>query len=204
MRVAGFILRAVILTVMFSTCFLIVSPPTTAAADDAARADAEAILVDLGPAPVFTLPSYAGARVSLTDYLGHGPVIVDFWATWCAPCRRALPGLQALYDRYRERGLSVLAISTDDPRNQPKIGPFLRAQKLTFPVLLDGENRVARQFHVTTVPATFIVSAEGRLMAIHRGYRDGDEAILEKEILALLGDESRELDESAPPPGAHP
>jgi peroxiredoxin len=143
-------------------------------------------LKDLGEAPHFTLEAYSGRRVTLTQVLQDGPAVIDFWATWCSPCREALPQLQALHEKYSERGLTVLAISQDDPRSQPKIGPFVRSQRLTFPVLLDGDHRVARLWRVSTLPTTFLVDPSGRIVALHRGYRDGDERILEDEILALL------------------
>lgn len=143
-------------------------------------------LPDLGPAPDFTLENNAGGRTSLAEHLAAGPVIVDFWATWCTPCRKAMPHLQVLQDEYGDRGLTVLALSVDDPRNQPKIGAFVRSQKLTFPILLDGESRVARLYRVASVPTTFLISPAGRVVAFHRGYRDGDEKLLADEVAALF------------------
>jgi peroxiredoxin len=153
-------------------------PPVAGAADPE--------LQDLGAAPAFALEAYGGGRIQLEDQLGQGPVIVDFWATWCAPCVQALPHLQALYGRFADQGLQVLAISQDDPRSQPKIGAFVRSRKLTFPVLLDADHRVARLFRVTGVPTTFLISATGRVVALQRGYRAGDEKILAAQVEALL------------------
>lgn len=147
---------------------------------------AEPVLSDLGPAPAFELEVYSGGRTSLADHLADGPVIVDFWATWCGPCRHALPHLQSLQDQYADRGLTVLAVSIDDPRNQPKIGAFVRAQKLSFPVLLDGDSRVARLYRATSVPTTFLISPAGRVVAFHRGYREGDEKLIADEVAALF------------------
>ncbi len=141
---------------------------------------------DHGAAPDFTLPAHAGGEVNLGAVLARGPVILEFWATWCAPCRRALPHLQTLQDRYGERGLSVLTVSQDDPRSQPKIGAFLRAHRLSLPVLLDSDRRAARLYRVINVPATFLISPAGRITAVQRGYRDGDERLLEAALLALL------------------
>jgi len=159
------------------------------------NASAETALEDLGPAPAFTLESHDGDRVDLAGFLEKGPVIIDFWATWCKPCRRALPHLQALYEKYRERGVTVLAISEDDPRSQAKIGSFLRSQRLTFPVLLDGEKQVARQYRVATLPTTFLVSSDGQIVALHRGYRDGDVTLIEQQLEALLAASSQEVSE---------
>ncbi len=144
------------------------------------------VLADLGPAPAFILETHDGGRTSLAEHLAAGPVIVDFWATWCAPCRKALPHLQSLQDEYADRGLTVLAVSIDDPRNQPKIDAFARSQKLDFPILLDGDSRVARLYRVASVPTTFLVSPSGRVVAFHRGYRDGDEKLLAAEVAALF------------------
>jgi cytochrome c biogenesis protein CcmG/thiol:disulfide interchange protein DsbE len=149
-------------------------------------ASGDALLEDLGRAPDFTLRTLQGDRIRLTEALERGPVILDFWATWCRPCRQALPQLQALYERYREAGLTVLAVSVDDPRSQPKIAPFARSQELTFPILTDGEKRAGRLYRITAVPTTFLISPEGRIVALHRGYRKGDIMLLEKQVRALL------------------
>lgn len=141
---------------------------------------------DLGAAPAFTLESTANQSVALATALQAGPVIVDFWATWCGPCRQALPELQQLFERYADRGLTVLAISTDEPRNRPKIGSAARALGLTFPVLIDADKRVARLYRVDSVPMTFLVDREGRIRSLHRGFRPGDIQVLEQGLLPLL------------------
>ncbi|MFH1845202.1 MAG: TlpA disulfide reductase family protein [bacterium] len=158
-------------------------------------ASAETTLEDLGPAPAFTLESHDGDRFDLAGYLEKGPVIIDFWATWCKPCRRAMPHLQALYEKYRQRGVTVIGISEDDPRSQAKIGSFLRSQQITFPVLLDGEKQVARQYRVATLPTTFLISSDGQIVSLHRGYRDGDEKLLEQQLEALLAVSGQEVSE---------
>lgn len=145
-------------------------------------------LKDLGEAPDFTLPVHGGGKMTLSEVWKEGPVVVDFWATWCAPCKRALPRYQAIYDKYREQGLSILAVSQDDPRSQAKIGAFFKSQKLTFPALLDGDKKAGRLFGVQTLPVTIVISQEGRVVAVHNGYRDGDERVLERQIVELLSD----------------
>jgi peroxiredoxin len=141
---------------------------------------------DLGPAPAFTLESTAGGRVALAAALDRGPVIVDFWATWCGPCRQALPGLQKLHERYSDRGLTILAVSTDEPRNRPKIGSTARSLGLAFPVLIDADKRAAQLYRVESIPMTFLIDREGRLRSMHRGFRPGDIDVLEQELLPLL------------------
>lgn len=145
---------------------------------------------DLGPAPAFSLESVSGDRTTLSEALAHGPVILDFWATWCGPCRQALPALQVLHERYASRGLTVLAVSTDEPRNRPKIGATARALGLTFPILIDTEKRASQLYRVEAIPMTFLIDREGRIRSLHRGYRQGDAELLERELLPLLDQEA--------------
>ncbi len=149
-------------------------------------ADATTAEPDLGPAPAFSLETVAGDRVVLGEALKRGPVILDFWATWCGPCRQALPELQQLHDRYAPRGLTVLAVSTDEPRNRPKIGATARALGLTFPILIDTEKRASQLYRAEAIPMTFLIDREGRIRSLHRGYREGDVRLLEQELLPLL------------------
>lgn len=148
--------------------------------------DAAAAEQNLGPAPAFTLESTAGDRLTLAAALERGPVIVEFWATWCGPCKQSLPELQRLHERYAARGLTIMAVSTDEPRNRPKIGSTARSLGLTFPVLIDADKRAAQLYRVESVPMTFLIDREGRVRALHRGYRRGDIEILEQELLPLL------------------
>jgi len=144
---------------------------------------------DLGAAPGFTLETPGGEKVSLGDALAEGPVVLDFWATWCGPCRKALPHLQTLYETHKDEGLTVIAVSTDEPRNRPKINSTVRSLGLTFPVLVDGDKEVARLYRIDAVPTTFLISPAGRVTAYHRGYREGDEKRLAREVRALLAEE---------------
>lgn len=149
------------------------------------------LAADDGPrAPDFRLETPSGETVSLAVALEKGPVILDFWATWCGPCRKALPHLQQLQDRYAESGLTVLAVSTDEPRNRPKIESTARSLGLTLSVLVDDRGQVARLYKVDAVPTSFLIARDGRVVAHHRGYRDGDEALLEQELLNLLDGEA--------------
>ena len=112
-------------------------------------------------APEFTLPNLDGEDVTLSELLKDGPVIVDFWATWCKPCIKAFPDLQEIFDNYKDCGLKVLAISIDGPRSTSKVGALIASKGNTFEVLLDPSQAVARKFHVTSVPRTVLVRQDG-------------------------------------------
>ena len=138
-------------------------------------------------APDFTLEDLRGQRVTLSEVLADGPVILDFWASWCAPCRKALPALQGLATEFGDQ-VSVLTVSIDDPRSRPKIGATMRSLGLKLPVLLDGDKSVASLYRVVSVPSTFLIAADGMIVSVHSGYRDGDTDLLAAELARLLSE----------------
>jgi len=137
-------------------------------------------------APDFALPNLAGKDVKLTELLAKGPVVIDFWATWCKPCIKGFPALQQIYDKYREKGVTVVAISVDSPKSQSRVSPFIKSQKYTFEVLLDAEGKVAKKYSAVAIPRTVLVSAQGEIVYTSVGYRPTNEAQLEEALQALL------------------
>jgi cytochrome c biogenesis protein CcmG, thiol:disulfide interchange protein DsbE len=112
------------------------------------------------PAPSFQLQALNGAPTSLADYRGK-PVIVNFWATWCEPCRAEMPLLSALYDHLQAQDLVVLSITDEDGL---KAAQFLGGTKYHPSVLLDPGGKVHKQFHIQSIPATFIFDRDGKLV----------------------------------------
>jgi len=137
-------------------------------------------------APEFTLPNLDGEDVALSELLKDGPVIVDFWATWCKPCIKAFPDLQEIFDKYKDCGLTVLAISIDGPRSTSKVGALIASKGNTFGVLLDPSQAVARKFHVTSVPRTVLVRQDGTVAWAVTGYRPTNHAELDAAVAALI------------------
>ncbi len=137
-------------------------------------------------APEFTLTNLNGEDVTLSELLKDGPVIVDFWATWCKPCIKAFPDLQEIFDKYKGCGLSVLAISIDGPRSTSKVGALIASKGNTFEVLLDPSQDVARKFHVTSVPRTVLVRQDGTVAWAVTGYRPGNHEELDSAVLTLI------------------
>ena len=116
-------------------------------------------------APAFTVSTVGTPRESrsLADYSGH-PILLNFWATWCQPCREEMPSFERLYRDYGPRGLRILAVSVDDPGADGKIRDFVRAYGLTFDVLHDRRARVMDRYQARGVPQTILISASGRIV----------------------------------------
>ena len=137
-------------------------------------------------APEFTLPDLAGEDVVLSERLKEGPVIVDFWATWCKPCIKAFPDLQEIFDNYKDCGLSVFAISIDGPRSTSRVGALIKSKGNTFEVLLDPAQKVAKKFHVTSVPRTVLIDTDGEIVWAVTGYRPSNHVELGKAVASLF------------------
>lgn len=113
----------------------------------------------------FDLTDLHGRPVSLKDFRGK-LVLLNFWATWCAPCVAEMPALEALYERYKHRGLEIVAISIDDPRALGEVRAFVLKQGLSFPIVLDPAQETVPQYLVSAFPETFFVAPTGRLAVI--------------------------------------
>lgn len=128
-----------------------------------------------------------GEAVALAAALEKGPVLIDFWATWCAPCKKAMPAYAALQTKYAEQGLQLWGVSWDRGRAIDKIEPWFEQQGFTFPALLDPEQELGRKLGVRSLPTTFLVTPAGQIAWRHVGYASGDEVTLEAKIREVLG-----------------
>ena len=136
--------------------------------------------------PEFKLTDLKNRRVSFSDVKGERLTIIDFWATWCKPCVRAIPNLVELQKDYMDRGVQVIGINVDSPRNTPKVKPFVRSLGVNYPILLDINGELSQQLQVSVLPTLFIADAEREIVFIHQGYRPGDDKILIEKINSLL------------------
>ena len=136
-----------------------------------------------GPAPGFTLQSRSGESVSLSDLQGQ-VVMINFWATWCGPCRQEMPHLEALHQRYSSLGFTLLGVNVEeDARGVEK---YLEETPVTFPVLYDPANKVSELYDVIAMPSTVMVDRAGNMRYIHHGYQPGYENEYQAQIRALL------------------
>lgn len=129
-------------------------------------------------APEFTLPQLDGLSVSLSELRGR-VVIMEFWATYCGPCRFSLPSLEVIYKKHRERGVTVLLINEGETA---KLARAWAAKRFTAPILLDAQGIVGRRYGVQGLPRLFIINQGGALVYVHEGYGGG----LERNLTLIL------------------
>lgn len=135
------------------------------------------------PAPDFTLKSRDGGNLRLSEERGN-IVIVNFWASWCGPCREELPAFEALYQNYADMGVTVYAVNVDD---QPvKADKLLQDIAVSFPVLYDSQGDVSELYDVSAMPTTVMIDRDGVARLTHKGYKSGDEARYEQVLHRLL------------------
>ena len=135
------------------------------------------------PAPQFTLTARGGRDVSLAQY--HGQVVmINFWASWCGPCRQEMPLLESIYKKYHKLGFTLLGVNVEP--DSKAADDWLQATPVTFPILYDKESKVSRLYEVAGMPSTVIIDRRGKLRMLHRGYKPGDESEYLDSIRSLI------------------
>lgn len=136
-----------------------------------------------GPAPDFTLKSRSGENIKLSEMRGD-VVMINFWASWCAPCRQEMPLLEEMYKKYSDLGFVLLGVNVEE--DSSKAGELLRDIPVTFPILYDNTNKVTKLYKVVAMPSTVMVDRDGNMRYLHRGYLPGYEAEYVKQIKELI------------------
>lgn len=137
--------------------------------------------------PDFELPRLDGGTERLSDHFGKDVVLIDFWATFCKPCLKAMPDLDALYRARRERGFVVLGVSIDGPGSTADVQAAVARLGVSFPVLLDQESRAIALYNPrASAPFSVLIGRDGRVLAQREGYSTGDHASIESDIDAAL------------------
>jgi peroxiredoxin len=137
------------------------------------------------PAPDFTLASRAGKPVSLAQYKGQ-VVMINFWATWCGPCRQEMPHLEAIHKKYSKMGFTMLGVNVEPDSKAADAWLSKQATPVSFPILFDTDSKVSKLYSVAGMPSTVIVDRKGKVRLLHKGYKPGDENEYLNSIRALI------------------
>jgi len=201
LRPAGRVLATITSLALITATFLIASPPEEPAAPGSslessqgvgdfaqAAATARPNPQDLKgkPAPDFNLDLLAGGAFKLSEEQGKSIVLLDFWATWCGPCRRAMPALKEVSDKYHDKGVRYYAV---DLRETPdKIRAYLETEKLDIAVPLDKDGGIAKKYKVTGIPTMFIIDKKGVVRDVHVGFSPSLKDDLEKALDKIISE----------------
>ncbi len=143
---------------------------------------ASAVTAD-GTAANFTLKSAGGENIRLSEFRGQ-VVLINFWASWCGPCRQEMPHLERIHQKYEALGFTVFGVNVEQDRKLAD--QVLRDIPVSFPILFDDENRVSQLYDVDAMPVTVLVDRGGEIRYMHRGYKPGYELEYEKQVKVLV------------------
>lgn len=137
--------------------------------------------------PDFELPTLKGDSVRLSDHLGKDVVLIDFWATFCDPCMAAMPHLDELYKKHKDKGFVVLGVSIDGPDSIAQVKSTVTKLGVSFPILLDQESRVVGLYNPkTSAPFSVLIGRDGGIITKKEGYTTGDSSSVDKDVEAAL------------------
>jgi peroxiredoxin len=139
--------------------------------------------IERSAAPDFTLKSNSGENLRLSEYRGE-VVMINFWASWCGPCRQEMPLLDELYSQYQPMGFTVLGVNVEE--DSTKARDMLKNLPVNFPVLFDDQSEVSRLYNVVAMPSTVLVDRDGKVRYLHQGYQPGLEETYQQQVRALI------------------
>jgi len=136
-----------------------------------------------GPAPDFALKSDNGENLRLSEFRGE-VVMINFWASWCGPCRQEMPLLDELYAQYQPMGFTILGVNVEE--DSSKARKMLGDAPVNFPVLFDNDSEVSKLYNVVAMPSTVLVDRSGNVRYLHQGYKPGYEDAYQQQVRALI------------------
>ncbi|MCG8581294.1 MAG: TlpA family protein disulfide reductase [Bacteroidales bacterium] len=136
--------------------------------------------------PDFMLENLDGEWVSYNDLKGDEVTLIDFWASWCKPCMKAMPEIDKIYQEYHNKGLSAIGINTDGPRSISKVRPLSKTLNISYPIVSDINNELLNDLNISVLPTLLLVNKNGEIIYRHEGWTAGDEKELVEQINSIL------------------
>jgi thiol-disulfide isomerase/thioredoxin len=138
-----------------------------------------------GPAPAFQLTGRNGKTIDLAQFKGQ-VVMINFWATWCDPCRKEMPLLEDIYKKYKPMGFTLIGVNVEPKTGDPEGWLSKLPKPVTFPVAFDVDSKVSKLYKVKGMPTTVFIDRKGNVREVHKSYRPGDENLYLTQIRSLL------------------
>lgn len=134
----------------------------------------------------FVLNDIQNKSRSFNELKGEQLTLIDFWASWCKPCKKAIPELNKIYTANKNRGVNLIGINCDGPRSASKVAPLSHALQINYPVLIDLDAQLMKELNLSAFPSLLIVNSSGKVVWIHEGFLPGDELIIQEKINSYL------------------
>ena len=135
----------------------------------------------------FSSETLNNEEIHLSEVYANGPTLVNFWALWCKPCRAEMKHLEVIYNKYKDKGFTIIGINQDTPRSVAKVKSFVSSHSLSFPIVTDPNQEIFQQFNGQSIPLSVLFDKDGKVVYSHVGYLPGDEIKLEDEVKKILG-----------------
>jgi thiol-disulfide isomerase/thioredoxin len=168
-------MKTFMVSALFFCALLALAAPSRAGEEEQASIFEGVMLTDLD-----------GNKAAIDSLLDRGPLLVNFWATWCSPCRLEMPHLEKLYREFAPKGVQFAAVSVDRKGYNDRVKAFLEKHGMTVPSYMDSDTRLAKGFKVRAIPTTIIILKDRSQYHRNQGYRAGDEVVLRKRLQALV------------------
>ena len=127
-----------------------------------------------------------GKKIQLKKYLDSGPILINFWATWCGPCKKEMIHLDRFSRQFKKNDFSILSISIDTQRSLSEVKRYVRSKKYDFEVFIDPNQQIFKRLNGNIMPTNLLIDKNGQVVWMHYGYMPGDEVVMEEEIARLL------------------
>lgn len=134
----------------------------------------------------FSIELLNGEEVEFSELYKDGPILVNFWALWCKPCRTEMKHLKRIYEKYSDRGFKILGINQDTPKSLSKVNSFVESYDLKYLIGLDPNKKYFEMFNGQVLPFSLLYNKKGEVVYLHTGYLPGDEMELEEEIKKVM------------------